>query len=345
MFNLAIIGTGNISGEHVAAYRKLHKYYRIVAFCDTKIKLAQQAAAKINNCTAYKDYAPILANPEIDIVDICLPPPLHAPVTIAALKAGKHVICEKPLASTIADARQMATVAKKTGKVLMPIFQYRYGRACQQLLALHQHNLTGKPYVASIETHWNRNKEYYSKTPWRKYQGAVLNHVIHAHDLVATLFGKYVSVSANLATRVNKIYSEDCVAVIMETANGGLVSSSTTLGAATDSSRLRLVFEKLTVESSSRPYDHGIANWKFIARDKSLQKKIDSTIAKVTTPNSSFAGQFYALAQHLTGHPANLVTPAEGIHAIETAVAIHTAAKLGKKLTWPLPQKLAKVSY
>jgi predicted dehydrogenase len=103
------------------------------------------------------DLATVLADPEIDLVDICLPPHLHFSVSEQALNAGKHVICEKPLVRSLHEADRLLALSAASGKQIFPVFQYRYGHALAQLRALQAAGLTGKPFVASLETHWNRN--------------------------------------------------------------------------------------------------------------------------------------------------------------------------------------------
>jgi predicted dehydrogenase len=127
--------------------------------------------------------AEVLADPEVQIVDICLPPSMHVPVACDALAAGKHVIVEKPIAGSVAEADRLAAAAVASGRQVFPVFQYRYGRAFDQLAALDAAGHLGAPRVASLETHWNRKADYYA-VPWRgtwahEMGGAVLSHAIH----------------------------------------------------------------------------------------------------------------------------------------------------------------------
>ena len=73
----------------------------------------------LSGISTYTEIADLLADPELDMIDVCLPPALHAQVTLAALKAGKHVFCEKPIALEVADARQMVRTASQTGRQLL----------------------------------------------------------------------------------------------------------------------------------------------------------------------------------------------------------------------------------
>lgn len=115
----------NIGQYHVANYKNLADA-ELVAICDHDeawLKHMQKTHAVPRGYLAYKE---LLADKEIDAVSVCLPTWMHAPVTIEALKAGKHVLCEKPMATTSKDARAMAAAATKTGKVLMISHNQRF---------------------------------------------------------------------------------------------------------------------------------------------------------------------------------------------------------------------------
>jgi len=167
-----------------------------------------------------------------------LPPHLHCPVSVKALEAGKHVICEKPIVLSLDEADRLEAAAEAFDRKVFPVFQYRYGRGMEQLKALQNAGVSGKAYVASIETHWNRDAEYY-EVPWRgtwvgEAAGALFVHAIHAHDLLYYVLGPVAQVFALADTRVNEIETEDCAALAFRMENGALVTSSVTLGAGDD---------------------------------------------------------------------------------------------------------------
>ena len=108
----------------------------------------------------------VLRMEDVDIVDICTPPALHVAQTSAALAAGKEVVCEKPLAGSLAEIdRMIAAEAEAAGRV-MPVFQYRFGNGLQKAKRIIDLGIAGKPYLATVETAWKRTPEYY-ETPWR----------------------------------------------------------------------------------------------------------------------------------------------------------------------------------
>jgi predicted dehydrogenase len=332
----AIIGAGGIGVQHAQAMAELGDTFRLTHVCDTNAALAgtlaQQSGAKIAELDA------VLADPGVALVDICLPPALHVPVALRALEAGKHVICEKPVAGSMADVARLQAATEAAGRDLFPVFQYRYGPAFRHLAALDAAGLLGAPRVASLDTHWNRGADYYA-VPWRgtwehEMGGAVLSHAIHIHDLIGCAFGRVVEVAALTDTLVNPIETEDCAALALRTARGGLVTSSITLGAATDETRLRLVYERATIESARIPYAPGSAVWTVTARDPADQPAIDA----VPVPEGLdwFPGYLADVADRIEGRPNTAVTLAEGGAAIELVTAIYRSARFGDRVRLPL---------
>ena len=117
---IGIIGCGGIAnGKHMPSLAKL-KNVEMVAFCDIIPERAEKAAKDYGtkDAVVYTDYLKLLEDKSIDVIHVCTPNKSHAPITIAALESGKHVMCEKPMAKTAADARAMLEAAKRTGKKL-----------------------------------------------------------------------------------------------------------------------------------------------------------------------------------------------------------------------------------
>jgi predicted dehydrogenase len=339
---VAILGAG-IGAQHLDGYLQLPEQFEVVWICDLDASRAESLAGRVAGCRVATDTGLPIGDPSLDIIDICLPPHLHGPTALAALAAGKHVVCEKPLAGSILEADSMAAAAKKAGRTLMPIFQYRYGEGLARLAALMRAGLTGKSLAGTLETHWDRSAAYY-EVPWRgtwagERGGAVLGHAIHIHDLAAQIFGAVAAVSAHLDTRVNDIETEDCAAIAMTMGDGALVTSSITLGAAGNTSRLRLVFDRLTVESGHEPYAPGKGKWTFVARDPEDQETVDAVLAAVPDVPEGYTGQFAALAGHLAGQSENIVGAGDGIRALEVAAAIYLSAREKRRVDLPLDRR------
>lgn len=127
-FRVGIIGVGGIAnGKHMPSLAKL-PHVEMVAFCDIIEERAQEGKAKYGTPDAevYTDYRKLLERKDIDVVHICTPNKWHSEMTVAALEAGKHVMCEKPMAINYAEAKAMVDAAKRTGKKLTIGYQSRH---------------------------------------------------------------------------------------------------------------------------------------------------------------------------------------------------------------------------
>ena len=336
---VGIVGAG-IGAEHFQAYLALSDRFEVRYMCDLDDARAAQAVSGRKAVTITGNLDQILADPEIDLVDICLPPHLHLSACSAALQAGKDVICEKPLVASLAEADQLADMMQQTGRQVFPVFQYRYGAGAAKLQKLMAAGLAGTPLVGSLETHWHRDEAYYA-VDWRgswagERGGAILGHAIHIHDWLSFAFGEIDSVFAYLATRVNEIEVEDCASLSIRMRSGALITSSVTLGAVTDTSRLRFCFSGLTAESGLEPYKLADSDWQFIDRAPQRQAEIESALADLTPPLSGFQGLFAAIYDHLVSGQGDIVSFADGRRSIEFVTAVYRSAREGKQINLPL---------
>ncbi|MQB20476.1 gfo/Idh/MocA family oxidoreductase [Agrobacterium tumefaciens] len=332
MIGVAIVGAG-IGAEHLKGYLALPERFAVKAICDLDVERAR-GVANGTSIHVTADLDEVLADPSIQLIDVCLPPHLHFPITLKAHAAGKDVVCEKPLVRSLEEANALLESVKTTGRSIFPVFQYRFGPAMRQLRALIDAGLAGKAYVASSEVHWNRGKGYYD-IPWRgtwkgECGGAILGHAIHAHDLICYVLGPVDEVFTMADTRVNTIETEDCAALSFRMKNGALATSSVTLGAAEDTSRLRFCFEGFTAESGSLPYRPAEDKWRFIARAPTTQAQIDAVLATVGDGENGFTGFVEAIADAMEGRGGKEVTVTDGLQSIELVTAIYRSAREGK---------------
>lgn len=147
---VGIIGTGGIAGgKHMPALSKLDGV-EMTAFCDIEEAKARNAAKRFGTADAkvYTDYKELLKDPSIDVVHVLTPNDSHAEITIAALEAGKHVMCEKPMAKKVADARRMLEAARKSGKKLSIGYQTRQSAESQYLKKICEAGDLGEIYFA-----------------------------------------------------------------------------------------------------------------------------------------------------------------------------------------------------
>ena len=341
-YKVAIIGT-NIGAKHYECFQKLPERFSVHTLCGLTDNAINQILQPNSKTKVSLNFEEVLKVKEIDIVDICLPPHLHFSACKKAMEAGKHVICEKPLVSSLKEIDDLEIISKETNKIIFPVFQYRYGLGFSKLKALIKSGLTGKALVASLETHWNRGKDYYSK-PWRgtwegEQGGAILSHSIHIHDLASMILGPVSNVFAKLTTRVNDIEVEDCAALSIEMENGTLVTSSITLGASNDTSRLRFCFEGLTAESGgspNKPYNPAEDKWSFLPRSPVTHDQIDEVLSKIKYPKSWYTGMFEEIANKLDGQTSDEVTLLDARNSLEFVTAVYNSSRQNKNIKLPI---------
>ena len=153
------------------------------------------------------------------------------------------------------------------------------------------------------------------------------------------ILGPVSNVFAKLSTRVNDIEVEDCAALSIEMKNGTLVTSSITLGAANDTSRLRFCFDGLTAESGAspdKPYSPADDEWYFLPRSPVNQAQIDEVLSKVKEPKSWYAGMFDEIANKLDGSTSDEVTLSDARKSLEFVTAVYDSARKNKNIKLPI---------
>lgn len=187
---VGIVGTG-IGRIHAGGYKKCEDV-EIKTICDVDSERAEKFAAEFNVKNICNDYKELMADDEIDAVSICTPNALHAPIAMAAFEAGKHVICEKPISTNTADARQMVEAAKKSGKIFMMGFNNRFRGDTQLLKKCIENGDLGEIYYA--KTGWLRRKGIPGMGGWFTTKamsggGPLIDLGVHVLDLALWLMG------------------------------------------------------------------------------------------------------------------------------------------------------------
>jgi predicted dehydrogenase len=268
---IGVIGAGSISEMHIGSYNK-NRDAAIVAICDLKEERAKAKADKYNIPNVYTDYRDLLANPDIDAVSICTWNNSHAEISIAALRAGKHVLCEKPLSKTVEEALAVEQAVKESGKTLQVGFVRRYASNTRIVKSFIDNGELGPIYYAKASCirklgnpgGWFADKE-------RSGGGPLIDIGVHVIDLCWYLMGrpKVKSISGNTYNRLGnrsniknlKFYKaadydaelnsvEDMANALIRFDNGAslLVDVSFTLHAKQDELTVKLYGEKGGVE-------------------------------------------------------------------------------------------------
>lgn len=195
-YRVGIIGTGFIGvGKHLEGLARNQDLAEVVAFCDLIPERAEAARARFGGEASYvtTDWKQVLADDSIDVVYVCTPNVSHAEISCAALEAGKHVMCEKPMAITGADAREMVSTAKRTGKKLTVGYQYRLRQDAQFLRRLVDDGELGEIYVAKAHAVRRRGVPTWGVFTDKSKQGGgpLIDIGTHALDLALWYMGDY----------------------------------------------------------------------------------------------------------------------------------------------------------
>jgi UDP-N-acetyl-2-amino-2-deoxyglucuronate dehydrogenase len=218
-----LIGCGRVAPRHGQSLMQLPET-RLVAVADVREDRAERFAHEYQ-AEAYVDYHQLLARPDVDAVTICVPSGLHARVAIDALLAGKHVLVEKPLALSLADAERMIATSQDTGRSLGVVLQNRYNSPMQQVRRLIDQGRLGKLYLGNACVRWYRPQAYYEDDwhgTWAMDGGALMNQSIHHIDALQWFMGPVQSVYAYTATLAHHMETEDAGVAVLRFQSGAL---------------------------------------------------------------------------------------------------------------------------
>ena len=206
---VGIIGCGGIAnGKHMPSLSKVAEA-EMVAFCDIIIERAEEAAKKYGKGEAkvYNDYKELLKDKSIDVIHVCTPNISHSEISVAALEAGKHVMCEKPMAKTVEGAKAMLAAAKKSGKKLTIGYQNRQNNEVAYLKKLCDDGVLGDIYYGKAVAIRRRAVPTWGVFLDKEKQGGgpLIDIGTHALDITLWTMNNYevASVSGNVHYKLN----------------------------------------------------------------------------------------------------------------------------------------------
>ena len=204
MIRVAIVGTGAISHAHIGAYLQFPERCRIVALVDIIPGKAQKVKEKYGlDADVYLDHHDILGRQDIDLVDVCTPPYVHAEISINALRSGKNTVCEKPMAASLEECDAMLRARDESGKKLSIIAQNRFRLPVRNLKALLDSGMAGKVRHVTVNSLWFRDHCYYDlwwRGTWEQEGGGcTLNHAVHHIDMLGWMMGTPERITSVLA--------------------------------------------------------------------------------------------------------------------------------------------------
>jgi len=222
-YKFAIIGCGQIASRHAEL---IQKNGQLIAVCDIIPEKADSFSTKFSS-KAYNNIDELLINErEVEVVVICTPNGLHASHSIKSLQAGKHALCEKPMATTTNDAREMVKAEKQAGKRLFVVKQNRYNPPVVFVKKIIEENKLGRVFNFQMNCFWNRPATYYQSS-WKGTKeldgGILFTQFSHFIDLLYWLLGDVSKVKGERKNFLHKdcIEFEDTGVALLEMNNGG----------------------------------------------------------------------------------------------------------------------------
>ena len=224
---IALVGAGVIGTHHGLVISRLAGRVELVAVADVDIVRAERLAAERGG-RPYASLTGALAAEEIDVVVVCTPTGRHGEVAVEALRAGKHVIVEKPAEITVARTDEIIRARQRAGTLVTVISQHRFDPATEAMLAAVDRGELGRltSGIASID--WWRGQSYYDSGDWRGTWaldggGALMNQGVHTVDLLVAALGRPVEVFAYTGTLAHeRIEVEDVAVGVVRFAGGAL---------------------------------------------------------------------------------------------------------------------------
>jgi UDP-N-acetyl-2-amino-2-deoxyglucuronate dehydrogenase len=348
-----IIGTGMIAGFHAKAIAAIPGARLIGAF-DTVAERVQKFAAE-KGCQGYTDLDAMLANKEIDVVTICTPSGAHRDAAVAAAKAGKHVLVEKPLEITLARCDDIINACEKAGVLLGAILPSRFSPANLALKQAIDAGRFGKLTLGDTYVKWWRTQEYYDSGGWRGTWaldggGAYMNQAIHNVDLLYWFMGEVSEVCGLTDTLAHqRIEVEDVGAAVVRFASGalGTLEASTSVYPG-----LLKKTEIHGTEGSVIVEQDDVLLWDFKhaqPQDAEIKEKFARKSANTggaADPSAiSFVPhqkQFEDFIAGVRGERPPLVDGREGRKSVEIILAIYESSWTGRRVKLPLAKDPAR---
>ncbi len=346
-FGFGIIGCGMIANFHARAIGDI-RGAKVVACYDT-VPASADRFAEAQGCTGYHDLKKMLADPAVDVVTIGTPSGAHLEPAVAAARAGKHVIVEKPLEITLKRCDKIIDACKKAGVKLSAIFPSRFHESSVQLKQAIDQKRFGRLTLGEAYVKWYRTQEYYDSGAWRGTWeldggGALMNQAIHSVDILTWLMGPVVEITAHAGLLAHKrIAVEDTVVATLKFKNGalGVLEAST----ACYPGYLKRI-EVHGSEGSAAMEEEDVVVWDFAKQargDAAIRARMDariSTAGGAADPaaigHHGHTAQFRDVLDAIrTGRKPAIDGP-EGRRSVEIILGVYKAAETGKTVKLPL---------
>lgn len=343
MLKVAIVGAGSISTRHVQGYLTFPERAKIVAVSDIYEDKAESHVKEYELSATYvADYKELLSDSSIDLVSICTPPSTHAQIAIDFLNAGKHVLVEKPMASSLEECDAMNEAAKNSGKMLSIVAQNRFRTPWMKLKQVLDEKLAGDILHAQVNSFWWRGHSYYDLW-WRgtwdsEGGGCTLNHAVHHIDALQWMMGLPVEVRALMGNVAHdNAEVEDISMAALRFASGGVGQITSSVVHHGQEQELVFQCEKAKVSTPWSVYASTSMSNGFPERDAETESRLQSFYDQL--PELTYedhTGQIDNVLSAIEQGTKPLIDGHEGRKTLELIVAIYKAASTGQSVALPL---------
>jgi len=343
VIKVAIIGAGAISPSHIKGYLEFSNKCEIVAICDIYPEKAKDKAKEFNlEVDVYDDHTKMLERTDIDLVSICTPPYTHAEITVNFLDAGKHVLVEKPMASSLEECDAMNEAAIRNNKILSVVAQNRFTNPMMKLKKVLDTKLIGPILHTQVDSYWWRGHSYYDlwwRGTWEKEGGGcTLNHAVHHIDIFQWMNGMPSEITAVMSNAAHdNAEVEDVSVAICRYDNGGLAQITSSV--VHHGEEQQLIFQGKNARISA-PWKLKASKSKengFPEDDIELEEKIQQVYDDQSDLQyQGHAGQIQDLLLAIKNKQDILIDGIQGRQTLELITAIYQSASLGKTVQLPL---------
>jgi len=342
-----IIGCGTISDFHARAIEDVEGA-ELTACFDTVPESADRLAAS-TGCKAYHELDELLADPAVAIVTVGTPSGAHLEPAVAAARAGKHVIVEKPLEITLSRCDEIIRECRKAGVVLSTVFPSRFHDTAVRMKKAVEAGRFGKLTVGDAIVKWYRTQDYYDSGAWRgTWQldggGALMNQAIHSVDLLIWLMGPVTEIRAQTGLLAHeRIDVEDVAMATVKFANGalGIIEASTAIYPG--------YLKRIEIHGSAGSAimeEEDFIKWDFAEEapeDAAIKQKMAETVSggggaadPTAIGHHGHARQFGDVLRAIREGVSPLIDGPEGRRSVEIILGVYLAAETGQTVRLPL---------